>query len=196
MLEADRAEEILSYLFRFDYASRKHLVLEILWRTGMRTGALHSLDVADVDAEQQALQARHRPAGGTSLKNGNRGERLVAISEETRTIVQDRIDHNRPEVTDENGRHPLVATQHGRIVKGNIRHIVYRITRPCGIEGECPCGKKGEFPSKYCRLSPCGSIAYRFSICESSATTPRASLIDKRVIHLPPRTTPDSHTGL
>jgi integrase len=96
MLEASRAEDILSHLRRFEYASARHVVLEVLWKTGMRTGALHSLDVEDIDAEKRALHLRHRPETGTSLKNGNRGERMVAISEETLQLLQDWIEHSRP----------------------------------------------------------------------------------------------------
>lgn len=147
MLEADRAQEILSHLARFEYASRRHVILDVLWKTGMRTGALHSLDVEDIDTDKQALQIRHRPETGTSLKNGNRGERMVAVSEETLQLIEDWVSHNRSESTDEYGRNPLMATPSGRIAKGSIRKSVYRVTRPCAINEEC-CGKKGEFPSK------------------------------------------------
>lgn len=148
MLDGERAKEILSYLSRFEYASRRHLIVQILWKTGMRTGALHSLDISDVDYEKQALKVRHRPDEGTSLKNGNRGERMVAVSEETLQLIEDWIDHNRPDVTDEYGREAIMSTESGRISKGNIRKSVYRVTRPCTVKNECPCGKKGECPSK------------------------------------------------
>lgn len=147
MLEADRAKRILSYLARFEYASRRHVILDMLWKTGMRTGALHSIDVEDIDTEKEGLHIRHRPESGTSLKNGNRGERIVAVSDETLQLIEDWIDHNRPDTTDEYGRNPLMATESGRIAKGSIRKSVYRVTRPCAINGDC-CGKKGQFPSK------------------------------------------------
>lgn len=147
MLEAERAKEILSHLGRFEYASRRHVILDVLWKTGMRTGALHSLDVEDIDTEKQALHIRHRPDTGTSLKNGNRGERMVAVSDESLQLIEDWISHNRPDSTDEYGRNPLMATDSGRITKGNIRKSVYRVTRPCAINRDC-CGKKGQFPSK------------------------------------------------
>jgi len=148
MLEADRAEEILAYLNRFEYASRKHLVFSLLWETAMRTGALHSLDVRDLDEDRGALRLRHRPDTGTSLKNGNHGERVIAITDKVCRLVSDWIEYNRPDVTDEYGRQPLVATEHGRILKGNIRNIIYRTTRPCLTQKECPCGNRGQTPSK------------------------------------------------
>lgn len=147
MLGADRAKEILSHLGRFEYASARHVILDVLWKSGMRTGALHSLDVEDIDTEKQALKIRHRPETGTSLKNGNRGERMVAVSDETLQLIEDWISHNRPDSIDEYSRSPLMATSSGRMTKGSIRKAVYRVTRPCAINGEC-CGKKGEFPSK------------------------------------------------
>ena len=147
MLDGDRAEEILSYLSRFEYASRRHVILDILWKTGMRTGALHSLDVEDVDREKMALHVRHRPESGTSLKNGNRGERMVATSEKTMQLIEDWIAHNRPDVSDDYDRNPLMSTESGRLTKGSVRKSVYRVTRPCAINDDC-CGKKGEFPSK------------------------------------------------
>jgi integrase len=148
MLEAERAENILSYLNRFEYASRKHLVFSLLWKTAMRTGALHSLDVCDLDEDRGALRLRHRPDTGTSLKNGNEGERLVAITDTTCCFVSDWIEFNKPDVTNEYGRQPLVATEHGRITKGNIRDVVYRITRYCSTQKGCPCGNKSQHPSK------------------------------------------------
>jgi site-specific recombinase XerD len=147
MLEADRAQEILSHLSRFEYASRRHVIFAVLWKTGMRTGALHSLDVEDIDAEKQALQIRHCPETGTSLKNGNRGERMVAANRETLQLIEDWVSHTRPDTSDEYGRNPLMSTASGRISKGCIRKAVYRVTRPCAINGDC-CGEKGEFPSK------------------------------------------------
>jgi site-specific recombinase XerD len=147
MLESDRAKKIRSHLRRFEYASARHVVFDLLWTTGMRTGALHSLDVGDVKAEKQALKIRHRPDTGTSLKNGNRGERMVAVKERTLELLQDWISYNRPDSTDEYGRAPLIATDSGRMAKGSIRKSIYRVTRPCAINGEC-CGEKGEFPSK------------------------------------------------
>ncbi len=54
-LKADRADETLSYLREHHYASRDHVVMLILWRTGMRRSALRSLDVTDLRPDDQAL---------------------------------------------------------------------------------------------------------------------------------------------
>ena len=142
MLEAERAEEMLSYLRRFDYASKTHVLLTLLWETSMRMVAAHSLDVDDFDPEEQSLKIRHRPDQGTYLKNKERGERIVSLKEETCEVIQDWIDHNRPDVTDEYGREPLLATKNGRISKSNLRAVVYHNTRPCQYGGGCQCSEQ------------------------------------------------------
>ena len=52
MLEEDRAEELLQYLRRCEYASRPHVVIALMWHTMMRVGAIHSLDVEDFAPEE------------------------------------------------------------------------------------------------------------------------------------------------
>lgn len=59
ILRAEEAERILEYLRRFEYASRWHVILEILWNTGIRLGALHALDIEDYDSENERLEIRH-----------------------------------------------------------------------------------------------------------------------------------------
>lgn len=51
MLGEDRAEELLEYLSRYEYASRPHVVIALMWHTMMRAEAIHSLDVGDFDPE-------------------------------------------------------------------------------------------------------------------------------------------------
>lgn len=46
-LDQEFAEEILGYLDRYHYASRKHVILALLWRTGMQSGSLRTLDLDD-----------------------------------------------------------------------------------------------------------------------------------------------------
>ena len=144
MLEADRAEIILNYLSRFHYASFDHVTVLLLWHTGMRTGAIHGLDIGDYDSENQRLQTHHRPDQGTPLKNKEKGERLIALNSEVCRVIEDWISHNRPDIDDEYGRCPLITTSQGRVSKGTIRDLVYRWTRPCVISGECPHNREME----------------------------------------------------
>lgn len=118
-IDSDTASAILSYLRRFEYASRNHVVMELLWTTAMRLGEIRSIDLDDFhpapdDAKGPYITLRHRPDTGTPLKNGPDGERTVSIRPETRSIVDDYIAHNRAEVTDEYERDPLVTVVQAR----------------------------------------------------------------------------------
>ena len=138
MLEAEHADEILQHLSKYEYASRDHVLFALLWETGMRIGAARSLDLRDVDIEEQYLDLVHRPENGTTLKNGQGGERLVAISAELAELLEDYIADTRSEVTDEHSRHPLLAGKRGRLSRSSIRRIVYELTAPCYLGQECP----------------------------------------------------------
>lgn len=137
-LDQERAGEILAYLDQYDYASREHLILTLLWKTGMRTGSLRSLDLEDFRPDEQALAVIHRPETGTPLKNKQRGERLVAIDEQLVQLIEDYIQIHREEIRDEHGREPLITTAHGRVSSTTIRDTVYRLTQPCRIGNDCP----------------------------------------------------------
>jgi len=147
MLDGERAEKIREYLERFEYASRKHVLFEIFWSTSIRMGTLHSLDLEDFRSDEQALAIRHRPDEGTSLKNGERAERIIALPERTWEVVSDWITHTRPDVTDDNGREPLITTEQGRVSQSNIRALVYHITRPCYYGKSCCCDE--QYPYSY-----------------------------------------------
>lgn len=77
-IEPERLRETVQHLERFRYASRDHVILLILWRTGIRSGSLHSLDLKDfteLEDNGYVLQLRHRPDTDTPLKNSEDGER-------------------------------------------------------------------------------------------------------------------------
>ena len=147
MLDGERAEEVRDYLERFEYASRKHVIFEVFWATSIRMGTLHSLDLEDFRPEDQALAIRHRPDDGTSLKNGERAERIIALPERTCEVLRDWITHTRPSVKDDSGREPLVTTEQGRVSQSNIRALVYHITRPCYYGKSCCCDE--QYPYSY-----------------------------------------------
>ncbi len=140
MLDSEEARALLDYLGRFQYASRSHTLLALLWHTGLRVGAAHSLDVEDYDADERRLKVQHRPE--TPLKNKEGGERLVALSDGICQVLNDWLRHERPDVIDDHDRQPLFATSHGRAHKTTLREIVYRWTRPCQYLGECPHSRK------------------------------------------------------
>lgn len=138
MLEMDRIEEILGYLERYHYASRDHVIWTLLAESGLRVGALQSLDINDFIPESEALRFRYRPESGTSLKNDRGSERTVAlIRDGTTDVIQDYIETQREECTDDYGRRPLLTTQNGRIGSSTIRKSVYRWSCPRTLGEEC-----------------------------------------------------------
>lgn len=137
ILDTARSEEILDYLEQFHYASRNHVIVAVLWHTGIRLGTLRSFDVGDFDTDDQCLRARHRPETETPLKNGYAAERSIAVGDYYCQMLGDYIEHNRHDVTDDHGRVPLLTSQYGRLSDGAIREAMYQVTRPCEI-GECP----------------------------------------------------------
>jgi len=141
-LIADRAEQILTNLDQYRYASREHVLFLLLWRTTARLGTVRSLDLQDVyvDADDRdrlreqleaegfaphvvdqildevqlpVLYPRHRPETETPLKNDADGERVINIADWVAEIIQDYIHVNRDDVRDESGREPLLTSQKG-----------------------------------------------------------------------------------
>jgi len=172
ILNTDRAKEILDYQRKYEYASRPHVIMEILWHTGIRLGTLHALDVQDYDSDAEQLRVRHRPKTGTPLKNGTEGERVLAVDAEVCRVIEDWLAQNRHDVIDDNGRDPLLTSRNGRMNRSSVRDAVYRVTRPCYYT-DCPKGRTpedcegGRYPN-YCKcpinVSPHdirrGSITY------------------------------------
>ena len=137
-VDPDRAEEILAYLEKYEYASRPHVALELMWHTMMRVGEIRSLDVPDYDPGNQSMQVKHRPGTGTTLKNQSKGERFVALSDRVCEVLDDWIELRRPDVADDHSREPLFATSQGRVHTTTVRGDCYRFTRPCVVTRDCP----------------------------------------------------------
>ncbi|RDZ64217.1 integrase [Haloferax sp. Atlit-12N] len=141
LIERDEMFEVLGYLSKYQYASLPHVSLFLLWHTMMRVGAAHALDVSDYNPEEQYIEVKHRPETGTAIKNKERGERFVALSDHICSLLDDWLVNKRPEVTDEYGRSPLLTTSQGRVAKSTLRDYCYQYTRPCVYSNECPHGK-------------------------------------------------------
>lgn len=144
----EEVEQILQYLEKYEYASRRHVEFAIIHEIGCRVGALRAIDDPEdlaLDDDEPALKLRHRPEGkpdekkGTPLKNGKDGQRNVNISTELVEIIQayrDRPDQK--SVTDQFGRNPLLKTSDGRPRVATIRRDFYKLTRPCTVTSQCP----------------------------------------------------------
>jgi integrase len=137
-IDTNTAERIIDHLRKYEYGTLPHVIWELIWHTGMRRGAVRGLDVDDYHSDESYAEVRHRPDSDTPLKNGNEGERPVALGESVCTVLDDWLADQRPAVTDDYGREPLLATQYGRVHGQTIQKWVYRFSRPCAIGNECP----------------------------------------------------------
>lgn len=184
ILDADQADQILAYLDKYEYASKRHALITVLWHTGCRIGAAHALDVSDFDAEEQAIAVRHRPDNGTPLKNKQSGERICALSEEVCDILEDFIDVHRDEVTDECGREPLFTTRYGRMHQSKIRTVVYAVTRPCVHGRDCPHARDPDSceATPYKQASKCPSSVSPHDIRRGSITHLLRNEVPKQVV--------------
>lgn len=185
-LDEERAKAILEHLNRYEYASRAHVVMALLWHTGMRLGTLRSIDVEDFDAEGRCIDLHHRPETGTPLKNKHAAERSIAVGEYHAEMIQEYIDRKRFDVTDDYGRNPLITSRQGRLTATPLRRECYQWTQPCEIR-ECPHGKEKsscEFRSKD-RLVRCPSAHSPHEVRRGSITkhlregTPRDVVSDR-----------------
>lgn len=143
IVEAEEAREILDTLDRYHYASVKHVWFLIAWRTCARISSLRALDVEDYDPDDQFIYFREREE--TKLKNGASGERPVAISDETCTILNDYLDQNRIDTQDKHGRNPLISSVQGRVHRNTMRRWCYTLTCPSFYsDNDCQCQRSSK----------------------------------------------------
>lgn len=159
----DRATEIIDYLCRFHWASNEHIAFHTLYHCGMRRSGLFSLDVDDWHPEERYLSIRNRPDQGTRLKLGDNGERNVSVTDDRLvSALTDYIESERPNVEDDYGRTPLLASIHGRVHYQTITKYIYKVTRPCYYGNECPLSRD---------LDECEGTNYKgFSACPESVS--------------------------
>jgi len=136
MLDAEAASQLIEYLRQFDFSTRTHALVELLWHTGMRIGAAQGLDVKDYDPKEQYVELHHGSNSGTRLKNKGEGERYVALSQSVCNALDAYLKYKRDNAADEYDRNPLFTSQHGRPAKSSLRDSIYRVTRPCQYTGD------------------------------------------------------------
>lgn len=144
-LAPDDAKKLLQYYRSSPEArySLRHVLLELLWFTSARTGALRGADLEDYNADDQYLTFVHRPDEKTRLKKAIDGQRSVALADEVCDALGGYIEHSRHEVHDEYGRQPLLTTSRGRMSANAVRGYTYLATIPC-LHSECPHGRDPE----------------------------------------------------
>jgi len=190
-LDPDRAVEIVDYLGRFEYASRRHIIVLLLWHTGCRVGALRALDLGDLDldgdrprADGPAIHFVHRPETGTPLKNKEKSERWNAISGHVAQVLDDYITEQRVGVTDEHDRAPLLTTKQGRVSVSACRDTLYRVTRPCWRGEECPHDRdiKDCEWTHYSQMSKCPSARSPHDVRSGRVTAHRLADEDRTLV--------------
>lgn len=69
-LDPERVPDILDYLDRYHYASRRHTAFLLTWHTGCRLSGLHALDLDDLhlDDDPPLIEFVNRPGSDTPLK--------------------------------------------------------------------------------------------------------------------------------
>jgi site-specific recombinase XerD len=140
LLTEDAAEALLDYHREHNHGSREHVLLELLWYTGARVGAISGLDLRDYDGEEQFVEFVHRTETDTPLKNAVDGQRPVGLPAEVCEAIDAYLQGARDDVTDDQGRQPLITSYLGRPTKGTLRGWVYEATVPCQ-HSPCPHGK-------------------------------------------------------
>jgi integrase len=138
-IDPDRVGAIIDRLERYWFASLDHVLLSLLWTTGMRIGAVRALDASDVHLDDRWVDVVHRPKTDTPLKNRRDSEREVNLHGWVCDVLRAWINHRRPNETDTHSREPLISAGRGRISQSSIRRRVYTLT-DCGDRtGDCDC---------------------------------------------------------
>jgi site-specific recombinase XerC len=140
-MDPEKAEGVIDWLVKYKYASKEHVIFQTMWETGIRVGTLRAFDVSDWDSYGKFLTARHRPNTGTPLRDGRKGERRIPVSDDLAEALEDWIEINRPKVTDDYGREPLISTTHGRASGTTVRNTIQKVVQPCRWDNNCPHGE-------------------------------------------------------
>lgn len=170
-----RAQQIIEYLQKYEYASLNHVVFHMAYHTGLRRGALYGLDIEDWEPYKRALTICHRE--NTPLKLDEEGERNITITNGTlRDALNSYIEDVRPDVTDRWGRKPLFASEQGRYHSTTLQKVFYRVTRPCYYGQGCPhvsdANSLPDAESEEKAIESCEATHYdKYSKCPSSVSS-------------------------
>jgi site-specific recombinase XerC len=158
-LSPEIAQAAIAYLRQYKYADVEHVAMELMCESGPRKAGLQGRDKDDFDFEEQVLQYEHFEE--TQLKNNEKSEREITLYGDTPEIIQDYLDDQRPQVTDSEGRKPLLTKGNGRISLSTLQKIAYKWTRPCAVGLDCPHDRDPE----ECEAAQRNNSAYK---CPSS----------------------------
>lgn len=113
-------------------------MIALLWETGIRIGAIISIDKEDVHLKDGSIDLTHRPDEGTILENGQGGERPIASTDGLSELLEEYVEKNRLDSVDDNGQNSLISSRFRRLRRGSTRRIIHRTTA-AWLQGEpCP----------------------------------------------------------
>ncbi|RQG95777.1 tyrosine-type recombinase/integrase [Natrarchaeobius chitinivorans] len=142
-IDPDRVAGLLDQLDTYQYASREHVILSLLWTAGLRIGALRALDARrDVHPRDRFIDLVDRPETGTPLKNGAGSEREVNLHGWVAQVIDDYLADRRIDTVCEYGREPLITSDSGRYSRTSVRRTVYSLTDCGGLTGSCDCSDR------------------------------------------------------
>jgi len=108
----------------------------LMCQSGPRKNGLRGRDLGHFDYEERVLKYEHKEA--TPLKKDESSQREVDIYGDVPEFIQDYLKNQRPDVTDDEEREPLLTKGDGRISASMLQKIAYKWTRPCAIGLGCP----------------------------------------------------------
>lgn len=138
VVSPEHIENIINHLEIYEYATRLHAITKFLWHTGSRISAAIALDLDDFQPRDGIVKVRNRKDTGTGLKNGQKSERNIGISESVIEVLNDYIQGRRKDATDDYGREPLFTTVNGRMARQRVYKNFVAISRPCVYNDSCP----------------------------------------------------------
>jgi integrase/recombinase XerD len=107
--------------------ARDHVMLHLLYATGLRVSELVKLPLISLNRHSGVLRV---------LGKGNK-ERLVPIGEQARVLLEDYLDHVRPQLLQGRTSPSLFITRRGRaMTRTRYWQILQNITRKAGIRKE------------------------------------------------------------
>jgi hypothetical protein len=123
-----------------------------------------------------------------------KGERFVALSSEVCGLLDDWIDNQRPDVVDEFGREPLIATSHRRMHTTTPTTIVYNWSRPCRIGVACPLNRDPEDceAAQYVHASKCPESVSSHAVRRGAITQHLSSDVPVKVVSARANVNPDT----
>ena len=135
-LDPEIAKAALDHLRKYEYADVEHVSMELMCHSGPRKGGLIGRDVPHFDYDERVLHYESQET--TPLKNDEGSEREITLYDDVPEIIQDYLNDQRPPVTDEEGREPLLTKGDGRMSPSTLQKIAYKWTRPCAVGLDCP----------------------------------------------------------